>query len=705
MHVSYDHRALLIDGERTLVLSGAVHYPRSTPAMWPGILRHMRQSGLNTVETYVFWNLHERKRGVLDFSDRLDLPLFCRLAQAEGLHVILRIGPYICAETNYGGFPVWLRDVPDIQMRTDSEPFKREKARWVRLVSELVRPLCAPNGGPIILAQIENEYDNIAATYGEAGQRYLQWSVELAQSLELDIPWMTCAAGRAAEAGEEGAVASAGNSLETLNAFRAHEIIDRHFATHPGKPALWTENWIGWYQTWGGVLPQRDPAELAYSTARFFAAGGSGVNYYLWHGGTNFNRESMYLGTTSFEFGGALDEYGLPSTKARALAPLNRALLACSNELLGSSLPQRIETAEGLVEYRYHSGLVFHCDDRKKRIRITRSDGRELLYNSGSKITPIVRTWKSAGVRFSPWKRRDEPLPAHWPAGMGTPLVVSKPVEQLTLTHDETDYCWYETDLTVSASQARGVVGLRLGRAADIVHVFIDGHFIATTATPLRERRGKMNAGLFTQAFTLNLKAHGIRPGRHRLSLLACALGLIKGDWMIGYANMAGEKKGLWAPVSWDGTRLTGPWRHQAGLLGEHAGYMHNAGSLLDWTTPTRNNPKPVRPQPLSWWRTTFGTPKSKGRWAFDLAGMGKGLIWVNGRCLGRYWLLPDTDPMGPWMGWMQGSLTAVSSGGPTQRHYHVPAVWLHTDGRSNSLVLFEETGGDPTSIRLLRRI
>jgi beta-galactosidase len=164
MHVSYDHRALLLDGKRTLVLSGAVHYPRSTPAMWPGTLRHMRKSGLNTVETYVFWNLHERKRGVLDFSDRLDLVHFCRLAHAEALHVILRIGPYICAETNYGGLPGWLRDVPDIQMRTDNEPFKREKARWVRLVAELIRPLCAPHGGPVILAQIENEYDNIAAT-------------------------------------------------------------------------------------------------------------------------------------------------------------------------------------------------------------------------------------------------------------------------------------------------------------------------------------------------------------------------------------------------------------------------------------------------------------------------------------------------------------------------------------------------------------
>ena len=123
--VGYDRRSITIDGRNELLISGAIHYPRSTPAMWPELFDQSRRAGLNTVETYVFWNLHERQRGTYDFSDRLDLPRFCRLAQAAGLHVILRIGPYICAETNYGGFPAWLRDVPGIRMRTDNAPFER----------------------------------------------------------------------------------------------------------------------------------------------------------------------------------------------------------------------------------------------------------------------------------------------------------------------------------------------------------------------------------------------------------------------------------------------------------------------------------------------------------------------------------------------------------------------------------------------------
>jgi hypothetical protein len=141
--IGYDRRALLIDGERTLLLSGAIHYPRSTPAMWPELIRRSREAGLNTIETYVFWNLHEAERGVYDFSDRLDLVAFCREAQRQGMHVILRIGPYICAEINFGGFPAWLRDIPGIQFRTINAPFMAEMERWVRWLCAYLDP-CSP---------------------------------------------------------------------------------------------------------------------------------------------------------------------------------------------------------------------------------------------------------------------------------------------------------------------------------------------------------------------------------------------------------------------------------------------------------------------------------------------------------------------------------------------------------------------------------
>jgi beta-galactosidase len=168
-NVSYDHRAVTIDGERTLLLSGAIHYPRSTPGMWRSLMQHSQEAGLNAIETYVFWNLHERRRGVYDFSDRLDIRRFLDIAHELGLYVILRIGPYICAETNYGGLPAWLRDVPGIQMRTDNEPFLREMEQ---LGEPAVRLSCARTSRPrAVPSSLRRLKTNTATSRGATGRK------------------------------------------------------------------------------------------------------------------------------------------------------------------------------------------------------------------------------------------------------------------------------------------------------------------------------------------------------------------------------------------------------------------------------------------------------------------------------------------------------------------------------------------------------
>src|SRR5690606_25162979 len=156
------------------------------------LIARSKEAGLNTIETYVFWNLHERRRGVLDFSDRLDLLRFCQVCQEHGMHMILRIGPYVCAETNFGGLPPWLREIPGLRTRTYSPPFLQEMERFVRTLCEHLRPMFAPRGGPIVMAQLENEYNNIAWKYGEEGQKYLQWCVDLGKSLNLGVPLVQC---------------------------------------------------------------------------------------------------------------------------------------------------------------------------------------------------------------------------------------------------------------------------------------------------------------------------------------------------------------------------------------------------------------------------------------------------------------------------------------------------------------------------------
>ena len=444
--VSYDSRAIVINGQRTIIYSGSIHYPRSTPAMWTELLQRSREAGLNTIDTYVFWNLHERQRGIFDFSDRLDLLHFLQLAQEQGFHVILRIGPYICAEINYGGFPPWLRDVPGIRIRTLNEPYMREMERWVRHLVEYIRPMLASNGGPIILAQMENEYNLVANNYGEEGQRYLQWAAQLGQSLNLGIPIIMC-------------VGAAPGIMETINGFYAHHDLDTFIANHPNQPAVWTECWTSFYHTFGTPYNIRTPENLAYATARFFAAGGTGINYYMWHGGTNFDRESMYLQTTSYDFNAPLDEYGFPTTKLRHLARLHRVLQDHSHLLLSVTGPHHQHLGEEQHLFRYaqdNQELLFLCNDAQIPASITVADQQydlpahsvqiinqnQVLYNSATVAQEdgVQRTQRPNSVNIHNLSWYPEPLPEAWPAPTTAKTMSAHPVEQLSLTHDTTDY-------------------------------------------------------------------------------------------------------------------------------------------------------------------------------------------------------------------------------------------------------------------------
>ena len=647
-------------------------------------MRRSKDAGLNAIETYVFWNFHERQRNVFDFSGRLDLLRFCELAQQHDLDVLLRIGPYICAETNYGGFPAWLRDVPDMQIRTLNAPFMREMEHWVRFLCNYLEPMFAPKGGPIIAAQIENEYAMVAPQYGEAGQQYLRWSIDLAQSLNLGIPWVMCFGGMP-------------GALETINWFYGHERIAGHQAEHPDQPLLWTENWTGWYDTWGVPHHVRCAEDEAYGALRFVAAGGTGVNYYMWHGGTNFGREAMYLQTTSYDYDAPLDECGLPTTKSNHIARLHRALRPYEPMLLASERAKPLAISDRLLAFEY-AGLSFICNDgdvaanarhkghtfslAPKSVQVW-DDVRVVFDTHDIHVDDVTRrSFVPLETDFTDWQTWPELLPSLWPNSSPAPVIADEPIEQLSLTHDETDYCWYSTSFTAS-----GPGTLTLTQVADVAHVFVDGKFQATTKMPILEERGDMNRGaLFSQSFDLTLE-----PGTHRLDVLCCAVGLIKGDWQIGNANMTHERKGLWGSALWNGHPIKNKWAMRAGLVYERA------GSRLPQPLTHNDAGKDVG-KPLRWYRTTFSRPAGQA-FAVDLGSMTKGMVWVNGHCLGRYWLIPGTGKNSEFIA---GSpIQDVAVGQPTQRYYHLPADWL---GEHNELVVFEELGGDPAGVKVCER-
>ncbi|SEG75707.1 beta-galactosidase [Actinacidiphila yanglinensis] len=304
----------LLDGAPFRILSGALHYFRVHPDQWTDRLRKARAMGLNTVDTYIPWNLHERRRGTVEWDGGIDLPRFLDLAAAEGLHVLLRPGPYICAEWEGGGLPSWLLAEPGIRLRTtDPRYLAAVDAYFGRLLPRLA-PYLSTRGGPVIAVQVENEY----GAYGDDAA-YIDHLVDLLRRHGVDVPLFTCdQPGDLARGSVPGVLATAnfGSGAErNLALLRARQ---------PEGPLMVTEFWNGWFDRWGGVHTTRSAAEAAAELDTTLAAGAS-VSLYMFHGGTNFgftsgaNDKHTYRPTvTSYDYDAPLDEAGDPTAKYTA---------------------------------------------------------------------------------------------------------------------------------------------------------------------------------------------------------------------------------------------------------------------------------------------------------------------------------------------------------------------------------------------------
>ncbi|CAM8937839.1 unnamed protein product [Rhodiola kirilowii] len=325
--VTYDGRSLIIDGKRELLFSGSIHYPRSTPDTWPTLLRRAKEGGLNAIQTYVFWNIHEPVEGQYNFTGNYDLVRFIKLIQKHGMYCTLRLGPFIQAEWNHGGLPYWLREKKDILFRVDNEPFKFYMQKWVTLVVDMMKKegLYAPQGGPIILSQVENEYNHIQLAYDHLGSSYIQWAAKMALGQKTDVPWVMCK-----QRDAPGPVINTCNGRHCGDTFTG--------PNSPNKPALWTENWTAQFRVFGDPPSQRSAEDIAFSVARWFARNGTLVNYYMYHGGTNFGRTGAAFMTTRYYDEAPLDEYGLPrGPKYGHLKDLHAALKLARKALLWST--------------------------------------------------------------------------------------------------------------------------------------------------------------------------------------------------------------------------------------------------------------------------------------------------------------------------------------------------------------------------------
>ena len=729
--VSYDRRSIRLNDQPVAFLSGSIHYPRSTPAMWPQLMKQAAADGLNMIQIYVFWNWHQPTEDAMDWTGRGNLTLFLDAIAEAGLFANLRIGPYVCAEWDYGGIPTWLAYKDGVRFRAYNQPWMAEVTQWMKTVVAVTRPYFADHGGPIVLAQVENELNG-------ADQRYVDWNGQLAASLNVNIPWIMCNG------------QSANNTINACNGNDCAGFIESNGQSGRimiDQPALWTEN-EGWFESWGdSTHPEpsysdREPAEISYTVARWFARGGvrahnthahktcecphlqcshpclctirsfycrvtqSHHNYYMYHGGNHYDKSAAAGLTNMYANGVNLNADGLPNEpKHNHLNRLHYAIAQVSGDLLASdaqyksgvALPWRYNASDswrngteqlafvyGQTVFIESSAPVF-VQTQYKSVVYDMAAGSVLIVQDGELAfnTSEVQVVNAKRVNTPVW---DAPLAWQvWSEGVysassaaatdlaaGLPAYkFTRPVEQLNVTRDLTEYCWYSTSFTATKSMATAALTIDSGTAQSFI-AYIDSMYVGTCYNQVKNWP-------YTADWLCNISVSNIKAGTHSLSLLSSALGIENGmgPGEVPYEN---HWKGVRAngKVAIGSLDLTmGGWTLRPYLTGEYLGLPSASGhSSVLWSSEWQA----ATGQPLTWYyaqfpAVTLPTTGSVYSVLIDMSGFTRGHAFINGHDIGRYWLIAGRD------------------GQPTQSLYHIPQDWLSSNNQTNTLTIIEEVG------------
>ena len=306
-------KTFLLKGEPFIVKAAEVHYPRIPRPYWEHRIQMCKALGMNSVCIYIFWNIHEQKEGEFNFTDNNDVAEFCRIAQKNGMYVIVRPGPYVCAEWEMGGLPWWLLKKKDIKLR-ERDPYFMERVKlFEEKVGEQLKPLTIQNGGPIIMMQVENEYgsygedkpyvseirDCLRDIYGkELALFQCDWSSNFEKNGLDDLTW-------------------------TMN-FGTGANIDEQFRRlgqlRPNAPKMCSEFWSGWFDKWGARHETRPAKDMVDGMDEMLSKGIS-FSLYMTHGGTSFghwagaNSPGFAPDVTSYDYDAPINEWGLPTPK------------------------------------------------------------------------------------------------------------------------------------------------------------------------------------------------------------------------------------------------------------------------------------------------------------------------------------------------------------------------------------------------------
>ncbi len=582
----------LLDGKPFVIKAAEVHYPRIPRPYWEHRIKMCKALGMNTLCLYVFWNIHEQQEDLFDFSGQRDVAAFCRLAQKHGMWVIVRPGPYVCAEWEMGGLPWWLLKKKDIRLRKRDPYYLERVQKFEQKVGEQLSNLTIEKGGPIIMMQVENEYgsygedkpyvsairDCLRSIYGENLTMFqCDWSSNFEKNALPDLIWTL----------------NFGSSADVLKQFR------RLKELRPDMPMMCSEFWSGWFDGWGQPHQQR-PWKSMVDGIGTMLENGISFSLYMTHGGTSFgqwagaNNKGYAPDCTSYDYDAPIDEQGRATEKYYKLRE-----------------------------------LLSHYDDRGFPLQ----GGRKRNLPAVPAPIPVISLPEMTFSEFAPLMAEE-----NLPESVASEGI--QPMEQFDQGYGSIVYSTTLPETSSTSGDGKGAL-LRITDMCDYARVYIDGRLI-----------GQLYRG---NGYETMLRLPATHEGQ-RLDIFIEAMG------RINYSQLIHDRKGITERVellttSPQGHQLTYDLRQwQVRLLPIDYGFVQTR------KYKTVNGKE-------GYYRTTFRLSKT-GDTYLDLSSWGKGLVWVNGHCLGRFWQIGPQQTLylpGCWLKKGENEIIVMDILGPTQ--------------------------------------
>lgn len=699
--IRYDPHCVQIDGRDVFLYGGAFHYFRVPRELWRDRFQKMKEAGFNMVETYVPWNYSEREApsGPSDFSkiDLSELEAWMDMAEQFGFYIIIRPGPYICAEWAGGGYPQWLiplfkpKDWPanKVWLQTDDPGYLAWNKHWYDAVTRVVAPhqitRKAPGSPGVILFQIENEYNRVSWIPSPEKTRVLASMARQARQGGIDVPIVTCWTDQSRDSSNPD-LAGVFDFINSYPKWNVGKQISKQVAgqrrAQPDAPTAAMELQGGWYSAIGGQLSEHiggvQPVQTQNLALYCLQSGYSILNYYMLVGGTNFDDWASREATTTYDFFAPIREGGGVGDKWRRVAGIG-ALLREQGGRLVRSVPVAIkaEVSDSKVEValrRAQDGTSFffvRTEDRSSahtgtvRVKV---DGAEYAFDFalepfGSKVLVLPPGVTDAAkgewlpklppeparpsaadlpaqVVLTHALRRADPLPTTW-----TPLPTGVPLERLGVTGSHPIYYRVHApggDLVVNRLGAKVISGT-LG----------DNVFAQAGDSLIYPRSEDQDSETFTlPAGTKQTVLLYERIGLHHHTTLK-----LEHEWALGLQGVFSG--GHEMPLEYATTE------RERGLMVSLP--QTPIGSGWD-VVEVNTDAKPAPAALLTWYRFEFELPATKPGvwvpWHLKLNAKGNGFIYLNGRCIGRTWEVgPQRDFYLPecWLNFGPGKKNAVA--------------------------------------------